>query len=50
MPPPPSRARPAVPAELDRIVARLLSKAAEERYATAEELVVDLRAFLNRGA
>jgi len=50
MPAPPSAVRPGVPAELDRIVLRLLSKAAEDRYAAAEELVLDLRDFLNRAA
>lgn len=45
-----SAARPGVPAELDRIVLRLLSKAPELRYAAAEELVLDLRDFLNRAA
>jgi hypothetical protein len=39
-----------VPAELDRIVLRLLSKAPALRYAAAEELVLDLRDFLNRAA
>ncbi len=50
VPAPPSTARPGVPAELDRIVLRLLSKAPELRYAAAEELVLDLRDFLNRAA
>ena len=50
VPAPPSAARPGVPAELDRIVLRLLSKAPELRYAAAEELVLDLRDFLNRVA
>ena len=45
---PPSAARAGVPAELDRIVLRLLSKAADQRYAAAEDLVLDLRDFLNR--
>ncbi len=50
VPAPPSAARPGVPAELDRIVLRLLSKAPALRYAAAEELVLDLRDFLNRAA
>ena len=49
-PPPPSALRPGVPAELDRIVLRLLSKTPGERYAAAEDLVLDLRDFLNRAA
>jgi len=50
VPRPPSAARPGVPAELDRIVLRLLSKSPDQRYAAAEELVLDLRDFLNRAA
>jgi hypothetical protein len=46
----PSASRPGVPAELDRIVLRLLNKAPDQRYAAAEELVLDLRDFLNRAA
>ena len=48
VPAPPSARRPGVPEELDRIVVRLLSKAPEQRYAAAEDLVLDLRDFLNR--
>jgi protein kinase-like protein/PEGA domain-containing protein len=44
----PSARQASVPAELDRIVLRLLSKAPDQRYAGAEELVLDLRDFLNR--
>ena len=50
VPAPPSAVRPGVPAELDRIVLRLLNKAPDRRYAAAEELVLDLRDFLNRVA
>jgi serine/threonine-protein kinase len=50
VPAPPSTRRPGVPAELDRIVVRLLSKAPDQRYAAAEDLVLDLRDFLNRAA
>jgi hypothetical protein len=50
VPAPPSAVRPGVPAELDRIVLRLLNKAPDQRYAAAEELVLDLRDFLNRVA
>jgi serine/threonine-protein kinase len=47
-PPPPSSLRGAVPAELDALVLRLLRKAPAERLASAEELVVALREWLNR--
>lgn len=47
---PPSRIRAAVPAELDAIVLRLLRKNPAERPASAEELVIALRDWLNRAA
>ncbi|MDX6648885.1 MAG: hypothetical protein QOJ97_836 [Solirubrobacteraceae bacterium] len=37
-PPPPSAAAPGVPAELDRVVARALAKAPEDRYPSAGDL------------
>ncbi len=40
---------PRAPAELERIVAKMLAKRPEERYQTAADLLVDLRA-LERGA
>jgi serine/threonine-protein kinase len=49
-PPPPTTLRPDLPPELEQIVLRLLKKAPAERYAGAEELVLDLRDFLNRAA
>jgi serine/threonine-protein kinase len=49
-PVPPSQIRPGVPPELERIVLRLLDKQAERRHAGAEELVLELRDFLNRAA
>ena len=49
-PAPPSQLRPEVPPELERIVLRLLDKHAEQRHAGAEELVLELRDFLNRAA
>jgi hypothetical protein len=39
-----------VPAELDALVLRLLRKDPAERPASAEELVVALRDYLNRAA
>jgi serine/threonine protein kinase len=42
--------RPGVPAELERIVLRLLAKEPDQRYAGAEELVLELRDFLYRAA
>ncbi len=49
-PPPPSRLRPGIPPELEAIVLRLLRKDPEDRPASAEELVVTLRDWLNRAA
>jgi tetratricopeptide (TPR) repeat protein/TolB-like protein/predicted Ser/Thr protein kinase len=42
-PTPPSSVNPSVPAELDRIVGRMLSKQPADRYATVEELAADLK-------
>ncbi len=39
--------RPEVPAELERIIDRLLAKDPEDRYATADALVADLRFLLS---
>jgi hypothetical protein len=49
-PPPPSSLRPGLPPELERIVMRLLDKQPEKRHAGAEELVLELRDFLNQAA
>src|SRR6185503_6233336 len=49
-PAPPASLRPDLPPALDRMVLRLLSKRPDERYAAAEDLVLDLRDFLNRAA
>jgi hypothetical protein len=49
-PPPPSLLVPGLPQELERIVLRLLDKQAEQRHTGAEELVNELRDFLNRAA
>ena len=45
-PPPLRRANPAVPADLETIVLKAISKSREDRYATARELAEDLRRFL----
>jgi hypothetical protein len=47
-PPPPSSLNAAVPAQLEGIVLRLLRKDPAERFPGAEELLIELRAFLNR--
>jgi tetratricopeptide (TPR) repeat protein/tRNA A-37 threonylcarbamoyl transferase component Bud32 len=44
-PTPPSEFIPAVPAELERILSKMLAKNRDARYATAADLVVDLRAL-----
>jgi tRNA A-37 threonylcarbamoyl transferase component Bud32/Flp pilus assembly protein TadD len=43
-PPPPRSANPRVPPELERIVGKMLAKEPAARYATAAELLADLRA------
>jgi tetratricopeptide (TPR) repeat protein len=43
-PPPPSRLNPQSPAHLDRVVLKLLAKDRRQRYASADELLADLRA------
>jgi hypothetical protein len=49
-PTPPSQLTPDIPEEIEAIILRLLQKEPDERYATAEELLIDLRSFLNRPA
>src|SRR5262249_4276843 len=46
-PPAPRRLNKVIPAELETIVLKAMSKAPEERYATAQELADDLRRFLD---
>ena len=46
----PSKVRPDVPRELDRIVLRALEKRAEDRYTDTLQLARDLRAFLGEEA
>lgn len=48
-PAPLREANPRVPAELERIVAKMLAKEPTERYATAADLLVDLRALEHAG-
>jgi eukaryotic-like serine/threonine-protein kinase len=45
-PRPARRLNPAVPADLETVVAKAMAKAPDERYATAQELADDLRRFL----
>ena len=42
-PPPPSTRNPLVPSELDRITMKALAKNPDERYQSADEMLVDLR-------
>ena len=49
-PAPPSRLNPAVPPVLDLIVAKALEKDPQSRYADADTLAADLRAFLEGNA
>jgi len=44
-PPPPSQSNPQVPAELERIVMKMMAKDPDERYATAADVLSDLRAL-----
>lgn len=44
-PPPPSSLNPQISPELDRVVGKMLAKNPEERYSTAHDLLVDLRAL-----
>jgi serine/threonine protein kinase/tetratricopeptide (TPR) repeat protein len=48
-PPPVSSVNPAMPRELDPIVAKLLAKTKEQRYASAEDLLTDLEAISPSG-
>jgi hypothetical protein len=45
-PRPARRVNPAVPADLETVVAKAMSKAPDERYATARDLADDLQCFL----
>ena len=46
-PSPPRRINPAIPRDLETIVSKAMAKDHDERYATAADLAVDLRCFLN---
>jgi eukaryotic-like serine/threonine-protein kinase len=46
----PTLVRPGLPPELEKIALRLLNKRPEDRYAGADDLVIELRDFLNRTA
>jgi hypothetical protein len=48
-PAPPSEIAPGIPADLDGVIARALSKKVDQRYATARELAKDLH-LVRRGA
>jgi serine/threonine-protein kinase len=48
--PPPTSLRPGLSPELEGIVLRLLAKTPDGRHAAAEDLVLELRDFLNRAA
>jgi len=47
---PPSRRNPAIPAQLDFVVAKLLRKDPALRYARAEDLIADLASIVGAGA
>jgi serine/threonine protein kinase/Tfp pilus assembly protein PilF len=49
-PPPLRKGNPRFPAELDRIIGKMLAKDRNERYATAADLLVDLRALQHPSA
>ena len=49
-PAPPSVHMPDTPRELEAIVLRLLAKDPKDRYQGAEDLLIDLRTWLNRAA
>ncbi|MFM8286852.1 MAG: protein kinase domain-containing protein, partial [Planctomycetaceae bacterium] len=48
-PTPPRDVRPDLPPELERICLRLLQKRPSDRYENAQELILDLTAWANRG-
>jgi tRNA A-37 threonylcarbamoyl transferase component Bud32 len=49
-PTPPSVVTPGVPREIESIILRLLAKAPDDRFPGAEELLIELREFINRAA
>ena len=50
LPTPPSVYTPSVPTELEAVVLKLMAKDPKDRYAGAEELLIELRTWLNRAA
>jgi eukaryotic-like serine/threonine-protein kinase len=49
-PVPPSQLMPRTPPEVEAIILRLLSKKPDDRHPGAEELLIELRDYLNRAA
>ncbi len=49
-PKPPSVIMPGIPGQIEAIVLRLLAKDPDDRFPGAEELLIELREFLNRAA
>jgi eukaryotic-like serine/threonine-protein kinase len=49
-PPPPSRAVPGLPVEVDRVIGRALAKSATERYGDGEQMAAEIRDLLTRPA
>ncbi|MBI2839035.1 MAG: protein kinase [Acidobacteria bacterium] len=47
-PTPPTLLKPGCPPQVEKIILRLLEKSPDQRYQTAEELILDLRDYLNR--
>lgn len=46
-PTPPTLLKPGCPPQVEKIILRLLEKSPDQRYQTAEELILDLRDYLN---
>jgi serine/threonine protein kinase len=48
-PPPPRTVNRAVPAEIERVILKLIEKEPDRRYQSAQEVIVELRALLGEG-